>query len=264
MYTSKDHTFVLCAYKENVHIEDAILSLKNQTVPTNIIMSTSTPNEFLENLCKKYEIPMYVNHGEKGLGADWNYGYQQADTKLVTIAHQDDFYEPDYTKEILRFANLREDAIIIYTDYYEFRIDKKVTTNKIMKIKRMMNAPLTKKKFYGSRFVRRFVLSIGDPICCPSVTYVKEKVGDNPFVTKYANSCDYKAMVDLSAKEGAFICIPRQLMAHRIYPESATTLNLSEHIRQKEDFEILCEFWPKPIARVINKIYATSEKSNEV
>lgn len=264
MYTSADHTFVICAYKENPHIEDTILSLKKQTVQTNIIMSTSTPSEFLENMCKKYEIPLYINPERKGAGADWNFGYQQAKTKLVTVAHQDDFYEPEYAREIIRHANLREDAIIIYTDYYEFRIEEKVTSNKIMKIKRMMNAPLTKKRFYGSRFIRRFMLSIGDAICCPAVTYVKANAGESPFDTKYINSCDYKTLVDLAAKEGAFICIPRQLVAHRIYPESATTLNLSENIRQKEDFEIFCEFWPKPIARLINKVYATSEKSNEL
>lgn len=264
MYTSKDHTFVLCAYKENTYIEENILSLKRQTVPTNIILSTSTPNDFLKDLCKKYEIPMYVNTGEKGIGADWNYAYQQAHTKLVTIAHQDDFYEPEYAEEVLKYANLRDDAIIIYTDYYELRIDKKTMSNKILKIKRLMNAPMTKKMFYGSRFVRRFILAFGDPVCCPAVTYVKEKVGDKPFVTKYANSCDYKAMADLSKRKGAFICIPRQLMAHRIYPESATTSNLRDNIRKKEDLEILCEFWPRPIAQLINRIYATSEKSNEL
>ncbi len=264
MYTNKDHTFVICAYKENPHIEDTIRSLKNQTVQTNIIMSTSTPNEFLENISKKYEIPLYINPNREGAGADWNYGYQQAKTELVTVAHQDDFYEPEYAEEIIRYANLREDAIIIYTDYYEFRIEKKVMSNKIMRIKRIMNAPMTKKRFYGSRRMRRFMLSLGDAICCPAVTYVKRNAGKRPFDTKYINSCDYKTLVDLSAKKGAFICIPKQLVAHRIYPESATTLNLSENIRQKEDFEIFCEFWPKPIARMINRIYATSEKSNEL
>ncbi len=264
MYTNKDHTFVICAYKENPHIEDTILSLKNQTVKTNIIMSTSTPNDFLNGISEKYEIPLYVNPERKGAGADWNFGYEQAKTKLVTVAHQDDFYEPEYAEEIIRYANLREDTILIYTDYYEFRVNEKVTSNKIMKIKRMMNAPLTKKMFYGSRWMRRRMLSFGDAICCPAVTYVKENTGSNPFDTGYINSCDYKTLVDLSSKKGAFICIPKQLVAHRIYPESATTLNLSENIRQKEDFEIFCEFWPKPIARLINKVYATSEKSNEL
>lgn len=153
---------------------------------------------------------------------------------------------------------------MIYSDYYEFRIDKKVTSNKLLKIKRIMNAPIKWKMFYGNRFIRRFMLSLGDCICCPAITYVKKNAGEEPFDTKYINSCDYKTKVDLAAKKGAFIYIPKQLLAHRIYPESATSKNLGENIRQKEDFEIFCEFWPKPIARMINKIYATSEKSNEL
>ena len=264
MYTSADLTFVIGAYKENPHIEDTIISLKNQTVPANIIMSTSTPNEFLEKICEKYEIPLYINPVRQGAGADWNYGYGQAKTELVTIAHQDDFYEPEYAEEIIRHANLRDDVIMLYTDYYEYRIDTKVETNKILRIKRMMNAPMTKKAFYGNRFIRRFMLSLGDPICCPAITYVKKNAGEHPFDTNFVNSCDYKTKVDLAAKKGAFICIPKQLVAHRIYPGSATTQNLSDNIRQKEDFEIFCEFWPKPIARLINKMYATSEKSNEL
>lgn len=263
-YTGKDHTFVICAYKESPYLEETILSLKRQTVPVRIIMSTSTPNEFLNHMCEKYEIPLYVNHGENGLAADWNYGYQQAQTRLITIAHQDDFYEPEYAEEIIRHANLREDVIIIYTDYYEFRIDKKVSGNRLLRIKRLMNVPMTKKIFYGNRFVRRLMLSMGDPICCPSVTYVREKVGERPFDTSYQNSCDYKAMVELAEKKGAFVCIPRQLMAHRIHPGSTTTLNLSENIRQKEDLEIFSRFWPRPIAKLLNKVYATSERSNEL
>lgn len=264
-YTSRDHTFVICAYKESPYIEETILSLRNQTVPVNIIMSTSTPNEFLENICEKYGIVLYINDsGIRGLAGDWNYGYQQAKTKLITMAHQDDFYEPEYAQEIIRHANLREDAIIIYSDYYEFRIDQKVMSNKLMRIKRMMNAPMTKKVFYGNRFVRRLMLSIGDPICCPAVTYVKDKVGERPFDTNFQNSCDYKAMVELAEKKGAFICVPKQLMAHRIHPGSTTTFNLSENIRQKEDLEIFCRFWPRPIAKLLNRVYATSERSNEL
>lgn len=263
-YTGDDHTFVICAYQESPYLEETIVSLRTQTVPIRIIMSTSTPSQFLEELCSKYDIPLYVNRGEKGLAADWNYGYQQAGTRLVTIAHQDDFYEPEYAEEIIRYANLREDAIIIYSDYYEYRVDEKVTGNKLLKIKRIMNLPMTKKLFYGNRFVRRLMLSMGDPICCPAVTYVKNKVGERPFDTSYKNSCDYKAMVEQAEKKGAFICIPRQLMAHRIHPGSTTTLNLSENIRQKEDLEIFCRFWPRPIAKLLNRVYATSERSNEL
>ena len=41
---SAKHTFVICAYKESAYLEECILSLKQQTVKSNIIMITSTPN----------------------------------------------------------------------------------------------------------------------------------------------------------------------------------------------------------------------------
>ncbi len=264
MYTGKDHTFVICAYKENPHIVETIESLLNQTVKSNIILSTSTPNDFLKDICEKYDLTMIVNPESKGAGADWNYGYNHAETDLVTMAHQDDFYEKDFLEKTLAYANRCNDIILLYTDYYELRVEEKVTRNRILRIKQWMNAPLGWKIFYHSKFIRRRSLSLGDAICCPSVTYNKALIGESPFDTKYINSCDYKTLVDLSKLKGAFLYIPIQLLGHRIYPGSATTKNLSENIRQKEDYEILCDFWPKGIARMINRVYSISEKSNEI
>ena len=48
------------------------------------------------------------------------------------------------------------------------------------------------------------------------------------------------------------LCVITVSYTHlRIYPESATTLNLSENIRKKEDFEILSTLWPRPIEMCI-------------
>jgi len=264
MYTAIDHTFVICAYKDNPHLEETILSLKNQTLKCKVALSTSTPSEYIENICKNQEIEMYINPNPKGAGSDWNYAYKMADTKLVTIAHQDDFYEPEFLETVLKYMNKRDDIIITFTDYYEQKLGKKETKNTLLFIKRLMNWPMSLKVFQKSKFVRRRMLSIGCAICCPAVTYVKENAGEEVFDTKYINSCDYKTWVNLSAKKGAFVYIKKQLIAHRIYAESATTLNLSENIRAKEDLEILSIFWPKPIAKLINKLYSTSEKSNKV
>ena len=51
-------------------------------------------------------------------------------------------------------------------------------------------------------------------------------------------------------------------MGHRISRESTTTDIINKGIRTKEDYEILCKFWPKFIARLINKFYKNAEKSN--
>ena len=62
--------------------------------------------------------------------------------------------------------------------------------------------------------------------------------------------------------DGRFVYISKPLVGHRIYAESATSLNLGEDIRKGEDLEILSTLWPKPIAKLVNGVYALSEKSN--
>ncbi len=264
IFTKEDHTFVICAYKENPHIEETIESLEKQTLKSNVILCTSTPNEYLKNICKKHQLEIIVNPNVSGLGSDWNYAYSQAKTELITIAHQDDIYEPDFVKNTLEYANKDKNTMFLFTDYYEARNGEKVNSNKLLRIKRMMNYPLSLSVFYSSKFVRRRMLSIGCAICCPSVTFVRKNIGKNPFVEQYKNSCDYATWVKFSKKKGSVIYIKKQLLGHRIYPESTTSFNLSENIRKREDLEILCDFWPVFIAKLINRVYSTSEKSNEL
>ena len=59
-----EHTFVICAYKESPYLEECINSLKNQTMKSNIIVITSTPNEYIEHIVRKYNLPYYINEGE--------------------------------------------------------------------------------------------------------------------------------------------------------------------------------------------------------
>lgn len=263
-YTEKDHTFVICAYKENPYLENTVSTLLKQSVKSKIMLSTSTPNDHIKNICDKYNIPFVINPAPHLAGDDWNYGYDHADTKLVTLVHQDDLYSKDFLKETLHAFNRANNPLLSFTDYYELKKGKKESRNLLLNIKRVMNYPLSKKMLQSSKWLRKRLLGLGDAICCPSVTFVKEQLGDTIFDTKYKNSCDYKTWVDLADRNGAFVYIPKKLLVHRIYAESATTLNLSENIRQKEDLEILSTLWPRPIAYVINKVYALSEKSNQV
>ena len=96
-----EHTFVICAYKESPYLENCIQSLKNQTVASDIIMATSTPNSYISDMADKYKIPVYVKEGAPDIADDWNFGYSKVQTPYLTIAHQDDIYLPDYTKHVL-------------------------------------------------------------------------------------------------------------------------------------------------------------------
>ena len=84
------HTFVICAYQKSAYLEECIRSVIDQTVRSEILLATSTPNTYIQDLCDKYHIPMRVNEGEKGITQDWNFAYSICQTDCVTITHQDE------------------------------------------------------------------------------------------------------------------------------------------------------------------------------
>ena len=46
----KQHTFVICAYQESEYLEECIRSLMRQTVKSEILMATSTPNPYIKKV----------------------------------------------------------------------------------------------------------------------------------------------------------------------------------------------------------------------
>ena len=264
IYSASDHTYVLCAYKVSNFLEDCVKSLISQTVKSNILIATSTPNEHITEVAQKYDIPVYINEGEKGIGGDWNFAYSKAQTPLITIAHQDDVYEPTYTEELLEFVNKSKNPIIYFCGYAELRNDKKVYDNTNLKIKKLLLTPLKIRAFWKSKFIRRRVLSLGNCICCPAVTYVADVVGEKPFTNDYLSNIDWQQWEMLSKKKGSFVYNKKPLMCHRIHEESTTTEIIGDSKRTLEDFDMFCKFWPRWIAKIIAKAYANSEKSTNV
>ena len=113
-----NHTFVVCAYKESAYLKECVQSLVQQTVKSKILIATSTPNELIQSVASEYSLPIYVNEGEKGIAGDWNFAMSLADTEYVTLAHQDDVYEPTYAEEVLRAAQKAKKPIIAFTEYF--------------------------------------------------------------------------------------------------------------------------------------------------
>lgn len=258
------HTFAICAYKESEYLEECIISLLNQTVKTKIILATSTPNDFIRELCDRYDIPMYVNTGEKGITQDWNFAYSKTDTDYVTIAHQDDLYEKNYVEYLEKFIDKCSAPIIFFTDYFEIRNGERIYNNNLLRTKRMMLLALRLKLFWKSRFVRRRILSLGCPICCPSVTFARNRCPEVIFRHGFRAAEDWEAWEMLSRKKGAFIYCSEPLMGHRIHEESETSKIIGDSARQKENYIMFRKFWPGIIAGPLNRLYSKSEKSNDL
>ena len=258
------HTFAICAYKESPYLEECICSLEKQTVKSNILIATSTPNSYIKELAEKHHLPLYINTGESGIAQDWNFAYRQAKTEYVTIAHQDDYYKPEYLQNVLDGLKKAKSPIIAFTDYGELRNGEAVEKNSLLKIKRLLLLPLRIKALWGCVWARRLCLSLGNPICCPSTTYVKETFPENPFEVRYASNVDWMMLEKASRYTGEFCYITEVSMYHRIHEESTTSEIIGNHARGQEDYEMFCKFWPKGIAKIIARVYGNSEKSNNI
>lgn len=256
------HTFVICAYKESEYLEECIQSLLHQKMQSNILMITSTPNAYIQNLAEKYDIKLFVNKGESGIVQDWTFGYEQADTPYITIAHQDDVYMPEYSEEVVKQLEQSKKPLIAFTDYGELRDGNYVDNDRLLKVKRIMLAPLKGRVFQNSRFVRRRILSFGNPICCPSVTFARENMPEKIFNVKYRACEDWEAWEKLSRRKGGYIYVSKILMYHRIHEGSETSNIIGDNVRSLEDYDMYCKFWPKPIAKLLIKYYSKAQDSN--
>ncbi len=264
-FAAGDHTFAVCAYKESPYLEECLASLMRQTVSSNRIVVTSTDNDYIRKMAEKYGLPCYSNPVRgKGIAEDWNYAVSQASTPLVTIAHQDDIYFEGYCESILNYANRARHPLILFTDYAEKRENDIVLSNRLLHVKRFMLSPLKIRFLWEKRFVRRRILSLGSPICCPSVTYVKENLRLPIFETGYRSDLDWQAWEKISRRKGGFVYIDHVLMAHRIHEESETSAMIADDRRKREDYEMFCKFWPGWIAGLLEHFYQKGEKSNEL
>lgn len=262
------HAFAVCAYKESPFLKECIESLLSQKLPSKVVMCTSTPNDHIQALAQDYSIPLFINEGSSGIGPDWEFALNCSDTKFVTLAHQDDIYCPSYSAtavEHMRYAEeMGATPLIFFSDYGEIRNGEVVDSNRILETKRRLLRPLASAQFVDSVKKRRSVLRLGNPICCPSVTYNNEILPKPLFDTSMKQGLDWKAWERLSRMDGAFCYAPEVLMRHRIHEESETSQGIETSIRAKEDRRMLELFWPKPLALLISKIYSIAEKSNQV
>ena len=256
------HTFVVLAYKESEHLETCIKSVLNQKYKSKVVIATSTPNKYISKYAKKYKLDIYENKGKKGIGNDFDFASNCVKSELITIAHQDDIYDYEYSRSVVDLYKKYPKSSIIFTDYYEIKGNKKVYSNKNLKIKRVLLLPLRLKIFSKYKLFKRWVLRFGNAISCPAVTYIQKNVPKKKFDIDMKCDIDWYAWEKLSKLKGNFIFVPKKLMGHRIEEATTTTQIINDGIRTKEDLEILKKFWPTGIAKIINKLYKNSEKSN--
>ena len=260
---NKIHTFVVLAYKESPFLEECIKSVLNQNCKSKVLIATTTPNKYINEIASKYDLDV-ITGKHTSIGGDFDFALRCGKTKLVTIAHQDDLYDSNYTDEIIKAYNKNTNSLIIFSDYYEIRNNKKVYSNINLKIKRFLLLSLKVKKISGLRFVKRNSIRFGNSICCPAVTFVKKNVPDKIFECDLTCNIDWYGWERLSKLDGKFIFVNKKIMGHRVDETTTTTEIINSGIRTKEDLYMFKKFWPTFIAKLINKGYSKAEKSNDL
>lgn len=260
------HTFIIPAYRESFFLEECILSLGRQTIPSWIIITTSTPNPFITEIASRYNIELRINENRNSIAADWTFAYRQCQTKYLTIAHQDDIYLPDYTEKCLHLAEKSQhrDALIIFTNYREISNNKPRRKSVVLMIKKILLLPFLINRGINHHFLKRIILSFGNPIACPTVMFNKENIGEFEFSDEYGYNLDWEAWLRLARKDGEFIYVNQQLMFHRLHPESQTTIQISNNNRLLEEEKIFRDIWTKPVAKVLMFFYRMGSKFNSL
>lgn len=249
------HTFAVCAYKESPFLESCILSLLGQSLKTKIIICTSTPNAYIKRLADTYQIPLFIRNGKSGIREDWNFAYHCAGTDYVTVAHQDDVYHLDYTKELAKLIKKRGSRFsMAYTGYRPLK-NGAAATDINCKIRALLRFPMKFRCFAGSRFCRKATLAFGNSICCPSVLYNKKLLGETLFTSDMEYNIDWDTFLKLAEYDAPFLYTDRTLTYYRIHDGATSKAFIDNRKRKKEDTAMFRKFWSEAVVKIIMKFY---------
>lgn len=254
------HTFVICAYKESPFLEDCIKSLKRQRVKSYIKIATSTVNEYILNMAKKYDIEVFENNLQTGkdisnIGRDWQFAYNIAKTDMVTIAHQDDYYLKDYVSDLLKYKKKYPDMMLFTTSSITLKNDKLILLGKVEIVKKILRLPLRCNLLNHLKFIKKMAITFGNPIIAPSCTYDKRLCPKDLFLSKFKFVIDWECLLRLSALNGRFVLSEKPGICYRIHDGATTKKSILDNTRQEEESLMFEKLLPRSIAGLYKKLY---------
>lgn len=255
-----NHTFAICAYKESPYLEECIQSLMRQKKKSNIILCTSSPCDYIEQMVQKYALPYYIRNGQSDIQDDWNFAFDSAKTDYVTIAHQDDVYSEYYFAELSRHLPDKDMSLYI-TDYLPLKHGQAGPRDINSKIRRLLRSPLKIKRFAASKRMRKLTLAFGNSVCCPSITYNKKRLGSTIFDSEFKFCIDWDTCLKYAGQDGHFVYVDKPLVYYRIHDGATSKEFIEDHRRVGEDIAMFSKFWPKPIVKMIMLFYKRAYKT---
>lgn len=253
-----DHSFIVLAYGDSPFLPGCLESLGTQTAGGRIVVATSTPSAYVADAARAAGVELMINPERAGIAADWNFALRQATTRYVTLAHQDDLYEPVFATRSLDLLRAHSEAVLCFTSYQEIDDDGRATHSKISRVKHLIEAvTLGRRETVSGRPLKAF-LAFGNPLPCSSVTFDRERLSAFVFSDRYQSNLDWEAWLRLATAGAVFVRAPERLVGRRHNALTATSRLIASGARAAEDLELFRMVWPPALARAIATLYRAS------
>ena len=252
-----NHTFAVCAYKENPFLEQCVRSVVLQDEKTNVIICTPTPNDHIKEIAARYDLPVFVNpDSQADMQGSWNFAMKTVQTDYVTICHQDDYYAPDYYSTVKHY--LSDDLLYLHTNYKNAFTDAEgnteIKTSKNIHFKRVIHFFFNSRWQQDKVFFKKWDLRFGNSVCCPTCTYNKTNLTLPLFTSDLRHAIDWVVYIKLASQKGRVVYVRKPVAFKRIHSEAQTKDDVISGVRAKEDIEMYSLLWPRFFAKLLQKI----------
>lgn len=261
-------SLVLLAHGDSAHFAEALRSLLEQSAVreglASVTVTTSTPGRRAREACRFAGVPYIVSaKRDLGIGADWNAGLAQAEADLVALCHQDDLYEPGFVQAMLAVFEQHPDVVMASSAYLEIDEHGRGRRSVVHRVKRaLMWISFRGRVAREAQRVRRCLLGIGNPVCCPSVVLNMAHLRGFRFSTTLHSNLDWDAWERISSGPGSLAYLDQPLVRHRVHRHSTTSALVAAQVRQREDAELLGRFWPASVAAAWLRIYGLATRQH--
>jgi glycosyltransferase involved in cell wall biosynthesis len=259
-----DHSFVVPVYRAAPLLTALLESLRAQTgARSEILLASSTPSAELAATAKRFGLPLHINPQRIDIASDWNFALVKAKTAFVTLAHQDDVFAPDYVEQLTGALRRHAAALLAFCDYSERTALAARPDNINLKIKRAL-----RRRAFGVRECisevrdKMRLLSLGNPICCPSVMFNRGALGIFQFPGGFKTNLDWMAWLELARRPGGFVYVRECLVSKGVHADSETTASILNRAREREDRAIFDTLWPRPVAAALATLYKLGYRAN--
>jgi hypothetical protein len=261
-----DHTFAVPVYRSAPNLAALLETLRAQAgACSEILLATSTPSAELDAFAKRHAVPLYINPQRVDIAADWNFALGVTQTELVTLAHQDDHFAPSYVARLSSELRRHPGAMIGFCDFSEHTPLGPRPTNINLRVKHAL-----RQRAFGSRECitdsrdKVRLVSLGNPICCPSVMFNRSALADFRFPGGFQTNLDWMAWLELARRPGGFVYVRERLVSKGVHAASETTVAIANRAREREDRAIFDTLWPRPVAAALATLYRLGYRANRV